>query len=152
MPALAAAVAMAVLTATIVALPGIAQAHSYKQGDIAVGHIWAKPAENGADGVPVYAPLLNSGSASAHLVGATGPDGTQVRIRKVAKDGTVTWPQSVALEPGKPFSLAKWHEHLWVSGFKTPPKAGGSFDLTLDFGDKGKLPVKVLMETSPGHH
>jgi copper(I)-binding protein len=128
-----------------------AVAHSYKLGDVAVGHIWAKAPEAGADGVSVYAPILNSGKVPLRLVGAASPIGDEVRLRKVAKDGTVTWPQAIEVSPGKPFTLAAWREHLWVSGLREPLKDGDWFELTLDFGDKGKLPVKVRVETAPGH-
>jgi periplasmic copper chaperone A len=131
--------------------PGSARAHSYKMGDIAVGHIWAKPPEKGADGVAVYAPLLNSGTAPVRLVGASSPIADKVRFRTVAKDGTVAWPGPIELQPGKPFALAAWRQHIWVSGLHKPLKDGDWFDLTLDFGDKGKLPVKVHVETTPGH-
>ncbi len=131
---------------------GGAEAHSYKLGDIAIGHIWAKPPEPGADGVPVYAPFLNSGTTTVRLVGASTPIADKTRFRKVdKKDGTVSWPQAIELHPGKPFALAAWREHLWLSGLHKPLKDGDWFDLTLDFGDKGKLPVKVRVETTPGH-
>jgi len=135
----------------LVVAPGKAQAHSYKLGDIAVGHIWAPPPEKDAAGLPVYAPILNSGNTAVRLTGASSPVADQVRFRLVQKDGTVQWPQSVELRPGKPFSLAAWHEHIWLSGLRKPLKEGDWFDLTLDFGDKGRLPVKVRVEKSPGH-
>ena len=129
-----------------------AHAHSYKLGDIAVGHIWAKPPETGADGVPVYAPILNSGKTMVRLVGASTPIADETRFRKVdKKDGTAEWPQAIELQPGKPFALAAWREHIWVSGLHKPLKDGDWFDLTLDFADKGTLPVKVHVETTPGH-
>jgi copper(I)-binding protein len=140
-----------VLLAGAMAGPIGARAHSYKLGDIAVGHIWAKPPEKGADGVAVYAPILNSGTATVHLVGASTAIADQTRLRKLAKDGTAEWPPAIAFEPGKPYALAAWHEHIWVSGLHQPLKDGDWFDLTLDFGDKGKLPVKVRVETTPGH-
>ncbi len=141
----------AVLLVALVAGMSPAAAHSYKLGDIAVGHIWAKPPAKGADGVAVYAPILNSGNETVTLVGAATPIADEVRLRKVAKDGTVTWAKAIELKPGKPFALAAWREHLWVSGLHKPLKDGDWFDLTLDFADKGKLPVKVRVETTPGH-
>jgi periplasmic copper chaperone A len=144
------AVGAALLVAMITGMSPAA-AHSYKLGDIAVGHIWAKPPEKGADGVAVYAPILNSGKEPVALLGATSPIADEVRLRKVAKDGTVTWAESIELDPGKPVALAAWREHLWVSGLHQPLKDGDWFDLTLDFAGKGKLPVKVRVETTPGH-
>ena len=145
---------MLVVTAigALALIPGGAEAHSYKMGDIAVGHIWAKPPEKGSDGVAVYAPFLDSGTAPVELVGASSPIADKVRFRTVAKDGTVQWPGGpIELQPGKPFALAAWRQHIWLSGLHQPLKDGDWFDLTLDFGDKGKLPVKVHVETTPGH-
>ncbi len=141
----------ALLVAMFAGMMSPAAAHSYKLGDIAVGHIWAKPPEKGADGVAVYAPILNSSKETVTLTGATTPIADEVRLRKVAKDGTVTWAKAIELKPNKPFALAAWREHLWVSGLHQPLKDGDWFDLTLDFADKGKLPVKVRVETTPGH-
>jgi len=146
-PLILAAMAIAMLAGA----PRLVQAHSYRLGDIAVGHIWAPPPQKGAAGVPVYAPLLNTGGATVRLVGASTPVADQARFRIVQKDGTVQWPQAIELRPGKPFALAAWHEHIWLSGLHKPLKAGESFNLTLDFGDKGQLPVKVLIEKTPGH-
>jgi len=142
----------ALLAGMLAAFSAPAAAHSYKLGDIEVGHIWAKPPEKGADGVVVFAPILNMGKTVAHLVGASTPVADKARFRKVdKKDGTVTWPETITLQPGKPFTLAAWREHIWVSGLHKPLKDGDWFDLTLDFGDKGKLPVKVSVEAVPGH-
>jgi periplasmic copper chaperone A len=131
--------------------PDRALAHSYTLGDIFIGHIWAKPPEKGVDGVPVYAPFLNNGPAPVQLVGASSPIADKVRFRVVAKDGTVQWAGPIELLPGKPFALAAWRQHIWLSGLHKPLKDGDWFDLTLDFGAKGKLPVKVHVETTPGH-
>ena len=142
----------ALLVGMIAVAPSRAAAHSYKLGDVAVGHIWAKPPETGADGVAVYAPILNSGKddgAASRRFDADRGQGSAAQGRQ--EDGTVTWPKAIELYPGKPFALAAWREHLWVSGLHQPLKDGDWFDLTLDFGDKGKLPVKVRVETAPGH-
>ena len=144
--------ASAALLIGAIAGTSYARAHSYKLGDIAVGHIWAKPSETGADGVPVYAPILNSGKTTVRLVGAFTPIADKTRFRKVdKKDGTMEWPQAIELQPGKPFALAAWREHIWVAGLRKPLKDGDWFDLTLDFADKGTLAVKVRVETTPGH-
>jgi len=145
------AASAALLVGTIAGM-SCARAHSYKLGDIAVGHIWAKPPETGADGVAVYAPILNSGQTTVRLVGASTPIADKTRFRKVnKKDGTVEWPQAIELQPGKPLALAAWREHIWVSGLHKPLKDGDWFDLTLDFADNGTLPVRVRVETTPGH-
>ena len=64
---------LAVLAALAAPLaPTVARAHSYKLGDIAVGHIWASAPESG-EGVAVYGPILNRGDGAAQLTGASTP-------------------------------------------------------------------------------
>lgn len=130
--------------------PATTAAHSYKLGDIAVGHVWAPPPEPGAEGLPVYGPILNRGKVMMQLVGVSTPVAERVRLRRM-KDGEVTWPNAVDLRPGKPLALAAWREHIWLSGLKELLKEGYSFDLTLDFGEGGQLTVKFVIEKASGH-
>lgn len=126
------------------------RAHSYKLDDIAVGHIWAPPPKEGADALPVYGPILNSGDTATQLVSATTPASKQVRFR-VEEDGQVRWPEVIEFTPGKPLALAPWREHIWITGLKKPLKSGDSFALSLDFGKAGSLTVKVLVEEASEH-
>ena len=130
--------------------PSETLAHSYKLDDIAVGHVWASPPEEGAGGIAVYGPILNRGDKSARLVGASSPVAEEVRFR-ISKDGDVGWLEYIELRPNKPVSLAAWREHIWLSGIGDSIEQGDSFDLILDFGDAGKLPVKIIIEDEGGH-
>jgi copper(I)-binding protein len=134
----------------VVAIPGPAAAHSYKLGKIEIGHIWAPPPAPGSDGIAIYGPLFNSGSAPAALVGASSPIAKTVRFRVKKKD-KVTWQKSIKLAPGKPVGMARWRVHLWASGLKSKLKQGDAFPMTLDFGPAGKLDMKVLVEKKTGH-
>lgn len=127
---------------------GPALAHSYKQGDIAIGHAWAPPTDD--DAGAVYLPLLNRGEAPDGLVGASTPIARAVRIR-IEKDGEVRWPDAVTLAPGKPIALAAWRQHLWLMGLKRPLKAGERFAMTLEFEKAGPIEIEVFVESSPGH-
>lgn len=133
-----------------VLMPAAVTAHSYKLGNIAVGHIWAPLSESNATGVPVYGPILNRGSTTARLVGASTSITEQVRFR-IKKDGEVWWPAAIKLRSGKPVALAAWREHIWLSGLNKPLKEGDSFDMTLDFGKAGSLTVMVVVEGASGH-
>lgn len=126
------------------------EAHGYNFGDITIGHIWSPPPKADADGVPVYGPLFNRGADSVHLVGASSSIADEVRIRK-STDGGVTWPDGIDLRPGKPLAMAAWREHIWLSGLHKPLKEGDSFDLTLDFGETGKVKVEVIVGEASGH-
>ena len=130
--------------------PTAAPAHSYELGDLAVGHIWGPQPVDGSGSIPIYAGVLNSSSKPISLVGATTSIASQVRIRK-AENGSVRWPETIEFEPGRPFALAPWREHLWVTGLKRLLGEGDSFDLTLDFGSAGTLDVTVVIESEAGH-
>ena len=124
---------------------GSVQAHSYKLGDIAVGHVWAPPPQPGDEGLPVYGPILNRGDAMVRLIGVSTPAAERVGFRSM-KDGEAIWANAVDLPPGKPLALAAWREHIWLSGLQRPLKDGDSLDLILDFGEAGQLTVKVPIE------
>ncbi|WP_336054981.1 copper chaperone PCu(A)C [Nitratireductor sp. CH_MIT9313-5] len=130
--------------------PSETLAHSYELDDIAVGHVWASPSEEGAGGIAVYGPVLNRGGKSARLVGASSPLAEDVGFR-ISKDGEINWLEFIELRPNKPVSLAAWREHIWLSGIRDSIEQGDSFELILDFGDAGKLPVKVIIEEEGGH-
>src|SRR3546814_14598495 len=61
-----------------------AGAHSYKLGDLMIGHAWAPPSDGGE--AAVCMPILNNGETPDRLVGAASPVAAQVRFR-AAKDG-----------------------------------------------------------------
>lgn len=141
---------LAVLAAlAILATSAGAAAHSYKLGDIAIGHVWAPPTD-GAGEAAVYGPILNRGDATVRLVGATTPIAETVRFR-VARDGDTQWLDAIAFTPGKPLALAPWRVHIWLTGLRRPLKAGESFDLTLDFGPAGTVTVTVEVAPASGH-
>ena len=127
-----------------------ANAHSYNLHGIMVGHVWAPPPADGEDGIAVYGPILNSGHHAIQLVGASSPIADQTRFR-ISKDGAESWPDSIELRPNKPFGLAAWREHIWLSGLKKTVKEGDQFEVVLDFGKAGKLPVEVVVEKSANH-
>lgn len=131
----------------LAAAVGPALAHSYKQGDIAIGHAWTPPTES--DTAAVYLPILNRGQTPDRLVGVTTPIAREVRIR-MEKDGKARWAESVPLAPGKPIALVAWRQHLWLVGLTHPLKAGERFAMTLEFESAGAAEVEVFVEASPG--
>lgn len=148
--AAALALTASVVLAAMPLLPAPAAAHGYKLGAISIGHVWAPPMEPGADGVPVYGPILNGGPEAVRLVGVSTPVAKAARFR-VAKDGAVSWPDAIEFRSGRPLAMAAWRQHIWLSGLTRPLNAGDSFEMTLDFGPQGSKTVTVVVETAPGH-
>ena len=73
------------------------------------------------------------------------------RFRRLARGAGLEVAEAFRFGGDYALTLAAWREHIWASGLHETLKDGDWFDLTLDFGDKGKLPVKVRVETTPGH-
>lgn len=141
----------AVAAAAVGLAPLAATAHSYKLGDVSVGHIWAPPASASDAEAPIYVPILNASDHEVQLTGASTDIADAVRFQSVADDGSVTTYQSIALPEGRPTSLAAWSPHLALDGLHKPLKAGDAFPLTLEFGPDGSLDVTVEVEAQQGH-
>ena len=137
------------VAALVVFLGASAWAHSYRQGDIKIGHIWARATPPGATETAVYMPLLNAGKEKDRLVGVSSPAARKVEIHNEAKDLGVTHMEkldAVELEPGKPVSLRPNGMHLMVYGLKAPLKAGDMMPLTLQFEKAGTANVEAMIE------
>jgi hypothetical protein len=134
------------LVALCLAAGGAALAHSYRFGDIAVGHVWAPPAAGGE--AVVYGPLLNRGAQAERLVAAEAAIAARVEIRF----GDEPEPRDfILLTPNKPLSLAPWGYHLKLIGLSEALAEGEDFALTLHFAHAGTHQVRVLVERAPGH-
>src|ERR1700727_1218992 len=95
-------------------VPVLAFAHSTQSGDIAVGHVWAYPAQGVADqsafymqGMPkgntvdVFGPLLNGGDAADALTGVTSDAAQGASIVRWIRGQQMVQNFPVPLPPGK---------------------------------------------------
>jgi periplasmic copper chaperone A len=139
--------AVAAVLLALLWLPGDGTAHSYRHGDVQIGHVWAPPADG--DTAAVYMPLLARG-APDRLVAASSPAAERVRFRRV-ENGRIEWLDEIALEPGRPLGLAEWREHLWLDGLTRPLRRGDRVPLVLRFAEAGEIEVEIHVETAPGH-
>jgi len=124
-------------------------AHSYKQGDISIGHIWAHATPTGATTAAIYVPLLNNGKEPDSLIGASSDLASKIEIHQDTNDNSIMKMQklnSVILEPNKPVSLRPNGIHLMVFGLKQQLKEGGRFPLTLQFEKAGSIKVEAMIE------
>jgi periplasmic copper chaperone A len=140
---------LAALLALALAWPGGgALGHSYRHGDVQIGHIWAKPAAAG-DGLAVFGPLLAGGKGD-RLVGASSPDAERVGFRRM-ENGRETVLPALDLAPGQVLALAEWREHIRLEGLKRTLREGDRVPLTLRFAGAGPIEVEIHIETTPGH-
>jgi len=133
-----------------VALASSAFAHSYKFGDIEVGHLWAPPTSAASKTeTDVYGPIFNSGKSGDRLLSATSPLAEKIEFR-TGKDEAAAGA-AIDLPPSKPVSLAAWGTHLRFIGLKHPLKEKDWVPLHLVFENAGAHDVKVLIEAAPTH-
>jgi periplasmic copper chaperone A len=127
--------------------PTVAQAHSFKLGDIAIGHAWALPSQQN-DG-QVFFPLANQGTAPDELVGARADICSVIELRQNNRydDPALT---SIALDPKRPVPMRPTARHLRLIGLKQPLKKGDRFPIILDFLNAGEVEIEVIVEDKPG--
>lgn len=127
--------------------PTFAHAHSFKHGDIAIGHAWALPSQQ-SDG-QVFFPLANQGGKHDELVAARSEicDSIELRLNNRYDDPPLT---SIALDPKKPVPMRPTARHLHLLGLKQPLKKGDRFNLILDFLNAGETTIEVFVEDKPG--
>jgi periplasmic copper chaperone A len=128
-------------------LPAVAQAHSFKLGDIAIGHAWALPSQQN-DG-QVFFPLANQGTEHDELVGARAEICSVIELRQNNRydDPPLL---SIALDPKKPVPMRPTARHLRLIGLKQSLKKGERFPVILDFLNAGEVEIDVMVEDKPG--
>ena len=126
-------------------------AHSYQQGDIRIGHIWARATPAGTTTAAIYVPLLNAGKEPDSLIGASSDLASKIEIHQDSNENGIMRMQKldvVTLEPNKPVSLRPSGIHLMVFGLKQQLKEGGMFPLTLQFEKAGSITVEAMIEAA----
>lgn len=136
---------------TVIAMAATASkalAHSFKIGEIAIGHVWGLPSETRE--TQVFVPLSNRGKEADALVAARSAICSMIELRQNNRydDPALI---SVVADPGKPVAMRKGARHLRLIGLTKPLKVGDRFDMILDFEKTGEITVEVIVEDGSGH-
>lgn len=134
--------------AGLVTFPAIARAHSYRFGDLAIGHAWALPAQVSREG-QAFVPIVNNGKAPDELVGARSSVCGLIELRRNNRydDPPLT---SFVLEPGKPLPMRPTARHLRLMALGAPLVLDQRFTIVLDFRDAGETEIEFHVEQAPG--
>jgi hypothetical protein len=134
--------------AAAAAWPAAARAHSYRRGDIAIGHAWALPAQVSRDG-QAFVPLVNDGKVADELVAARSSVCGAIELRRNNRydDPPLT---SLLLEPGKPLPMRPTARHLRLMSLRDPLLLDQHFTIILDFLNAGEMEVEFHVENAPG--
>ena len=134
--------------AALVFASAFAHAHSFKLGDIDIGHPYARVT---APGQPIgggYLKLDNKGRDDK-LLSARSAVSASVEIHSMSMEGDVMRMRQVdaiALPAGKTVELKPGGLHIMFVGLKAPLKAGDKFPMTLKFEKAGEVEVIVNVE------
>lgn len=128
--------------------PKLARAHSYRAGDIAIGHAWALPARVSREG-QAFVPLVNNGKTTDELVGARSSACGTIELRRNNRYDDPPL-ESFLLEPGKPLPMRPTARHLRLMALSGPLDPGQRFTIILDFLNAGEAEVAFHVEETPG--
>lgn len=134
--------------AAAAAWPAAARAHSYRLGDIAIGHAWALPAQVSRDG-QAFVPLVNDGKVADELVAARSSVCGAIELRRNNRydDPPLS---SFLLEPGKPLPMRPTARHLRLMSLRNPLLLDQRFTIILDFLNAGETEIEFHVENAPG--
>lgn len=138
-----------ILSAAALLLAGtFAHAHSFKLGDIEIGHPHARVT---AAGQPIgggYLTLVNKGRDDK-LLSVRAAVSESVELHSMSMEGDVMrmrQVEAIALPTGKKVELKPGGFHIMFVGLKAPLKAGDKFPMTLKFEKAGEVEVEVSVE------
>ncbi len=129
--------------AFFLALP--AAAHSYKTGNVMIGHVWAAPTAGNA--TEVYVPLLNRAPQGDQLVSVLAPTAQAA----VFADPANKRIGAIDLPPNRPVALKPGSFRIVLAGLDRPVRVGDKIKLTLVFARAGQVQVEALVEAGPSH-
>jgi periplasmic copper chaperone A len=127
--------------------PSMAQAHSYKLGDIAIGHAWCLPSKNGE--TQIFMPLFNSGNTVDTLVSASYENAKSAELR-ISNDYSGPAEAGFVLAPKKPFPMRPTANHIRLMGLAKPLVSGDRILITLKFQTAGETKIEVHVQDKAG--
>ena len=137
------------LAGTTLALATLAAAaHSFKLGEITIGHPYARTTAPGQSTGGAYLRFENRGP-SDRLVAAQADIAKRVELHDMKMDGDVMRMRqldAIDVPPNKAVVLKPGGLHLMLVGLKAPLKQGDKFPLTLKFEKAGEVTVVVNVE------
>lgn len=136
---------LALLVAVLLALAPPAGAHSYKVGNVMVGHVWAAPTAGNT--TEAYVPLLNRAPQGDQLVAVLAPTAQTVAFADAANKRI----GAIDLPPNRPVALKPGGFRIVLVGLDRAVRVGDKIKLTLVFARAGQVQVEALVEAGPSH-
>lgn len=132
-----------------------AHAHSFKLGELTIGHPYARATAPGQPAGGAYLSVSNAGKAGDKLVSASADVSKSVELHEMKMDGDVMRMREVSaveVPAGKSVELKPGGLHIMLMGLKAPLKQGDKFPLKLKFEKAGEVTVTVNVEGLGASH
>lgn len=126
--------------ALVLATPALA--HSYRAGDLMIGHAWCLPSDGAS--TQAFMPLAVTGERGDSLTGATTPAAARVLFLP-GQAAVARWD----IVPRRPIGMRKDGPHLLLEGLTRRLATGDRVPLTLTFARNGAKEVEVWVEPAP---
>ena len=134
---------------TLVAFVG-AQAHSYRVGEIQIGHPWTRATPPAAKVAGAFMSFTNEGGTADRLVGGSSPIAEKVEIHTMEMTGGIMKMRPLAdgleVPAGAKVELAPGGFHVMLIGLKQPIVEGDKVPLTLTFEKGGDIEVELAAD------
>jgi len=141
----------------------IANAHSFKAGELTINHPYATPSLNGSKTGAMYIRgIQNTGKQADQLISARTPAAERVELHQMQMDNNVMKMRAVpAIDLPAQAELRMMHGsadgyHLMLINLKQPLKDGDRFSVWLQFKNSGEREVTVHVQTpknsAPAHN
>lgn len=138
--------------AAALAVSAPALAHSYKVGDLSIGHPWSRPAAAGMNGAG-YLTVTNPGKTADVLVKVETPIATRVEIHEGSMAGGIMrmkhLPKGLPIPAGGSVALQPGGNHLMLIKLKQPLKVGDKVPAALVFRKAGRVDVSFSVQAAP---
>ena len=131
-------------------LPGVAQAHEYKAGDLAITHPWARATPAGQEVAGGFVTITNQGAAADRLLAVETDAAKLTQIHEMAMQAGVMKMRELAegieIAPGQTVVLKPKNLHIMFMGLSQPLTENTMFDAVLVFEKAGRVPVEFMVE------
>ncbi len=146
-----AALIAAATTLTIAAFTGLSHAHSYKLGDLEIGHPWTRATAPSARVAGGFLTITNTGTAPDRLLSATFAGSASTEVHEMAHEGGVMkmreLPKGLEIKPGQKVELKPGGFHLMFMGLSAGLKENDRLRGVLVFEKAGRIEVDFKVES-----
>ncbi len=130
-----------------------AAAHEIAHNGIKLVHPWVREAPKGAESVPAFVKITNTGKKADRLVTASLKGADKAEIHQTVTSGGTSamqpMPDGVPIKAGETVQLEPDGTHIMFLGLKTSLDADQYVDGSLTFEKAGKIDVEFYVEARP---